>query len=125
MSVVLAELGRTPEAIAAARRALSINHDYADAHYNLGNALMQAGRTPTMEGAQAIRIKRDYAQTHVNLGAALNVSGRPDEAVEEYREALRIAPERPKAHYDLGRCLRASQRVPPAAGMTWRGFDRT
>src|SRR5215218_9227965 len=36
--IALGSLGRLEEAIAAYRRALAIRPDYAEAHYNLGNA---------------------------------------------------------------------------------------
>jgi len=42
---------------------------------------------------------------HNNLGAALLKQGRPEEAVGEFREALRINPSNTDAHNDLGTAL--------------------
>ena len=46
------------------QQALRIKPDYAEAHYNLGVALAQAGRIPEAieHLQQALRIKPDYAQ---------------------------------------------------------------
>jgi tetratricopeptide (TPR) repeat protein len=50
------------EAIGQYKQALRIKPDYADAHYNLGNALIQAGRVQEAIGhyEQALRIKPDF-----------------------------------------------------------------
>jgi len=40
----LAEQGKYDEAISRYREALRIRADYADAHYNLGNALSKVGK---------------------------------------------------------------------------------
>jgi len=43
----------------------------------------------------------------VNLGQLLSSEGRTEEAIEQYREALRIRPEYDKAHNNLGLALQA------------------
>ena len=58
------------EAIGHYEQALRIKPDYAEAHNNLGIALVQAGRMQEAIGhyEQALRIKPDYAEAHYNLG---------------------------------------------------------
>jgi Flp pilus assembly protein TadD len=43
-AIVLLVTGRTSDAIDEYKEALRINPDYAEAHNNLGNALVQTGR---------------------------------------------------------------------------------
>jgi serine/threonine protein kinase/Flp pilus assembly protein TadD len=42
---------------------------------------------------------------HLNLGAALKEEGQLDEAIAEYREALRLKKDLPEAHHNLGYAL--------------------
>ena len=42
------------------------------------------------------------ANAHVNLGAAYGMLGRYQEAVESYKQAVRIKPDDAAAHYSLG-----------------------
>ena len=53
---------------------------------------------------------------HTNLGLILAESNRPDEAISEYGQALRLDPYRPEViHNDLGVVLLAQGRLPEAA----------
>jgi Tfp pilus assembly protein PilF len=45
----------------------------------------------------------DKARGHMGLGVAYGNEGRTDEAIEEYKQALRLKTEYPEAHYNLGR----------------------
>jgi tetratricopeptide (TPR) repeat protein len=53
-----------PEAIGHYEEALRLKPDYAEAHYNLGVALLRLGRVPEAIGhwEQALRIKPDLVQ---------------------------------------------------------------
>ena len=48
---------------------------------------------------------RGMQMAHYNLGIALDEKGLIDEAIAEYREALRINPGYAEAHYNLGVAL--------------------
>ena len=82
--------GRTSEAIDEYKQALRINPDYAEAHNNLGNALLLTGRTSEAidEYEQALRIDPDYAKAHNNLGNALVQTGRASEAIDHYKRGV-------------------------------------
>jgi tetratricopeptide (TPR) repeat protein len=86
------------------------------AHYNLGVALGEAGRTAEAIGhyAVAVQIKPDFAEAHNNLGNALLQLGRLPEAVRHCEEGLRLKPQDPVAHYNLGRVLAQIGRSPEA-----------
>ncbi len=47
------------------------------------------------------------AESHNNLGNALKAHGKLEEAVAEYREAVRIKPDYVEPHYNLGLVLNA------------------
>src|SRR5262249_23671964 len=75
------------EAIAECSEAVRLNKDFAEAHYNLGNALRDKGDTAAAEAAyrEVIRLKPDYAEGHCNLGQLLREAGRFREALDELR----------------------------------------
>jgi tetratricopeptide (TPR) repeat protein len=100
---VLADLGRTREAIDHYRRALAIDANFAKAHNNLGLALAAQGRPYEAldEYRQALRIKPANAKAHYNLGAALEQFGLRNEALSHYRQALRFDPRHADAWNNL------------------------
>ena len=67
---------RSQEAIGHYEQALRIKPDYAEAHYNLGIALEQAGRVQEAIGhyEQALRIKPDFAE-RIRLGDRSGADG--------------------------------------------------
>ncbi len=93
----------------------SVEH-YAEAHNDLGNALLQVGQDQEAIGhyEQALRISPDYPEAHNNLGFALKQTGRTQEAVEHYEDALRVKPDYAEAHYNLGVALGQAGRMPEA-----------
>ena len=89
------------------QKALQINPDYAEAHNNLGNALLQKGNVDEAIAhyQKALQIKPDYAEAHDNLGNALLQKGNVDEAIAHYQKALQIKPDYAEAHNNLGNAL--------------------
>jgi tetratricopeptide (TPR) repeat protein len=74
-----------PDAIAQFQAALRIDPDYAEAHYNLGNALSQLpGRLPDAiaQSEAVLRLEPGDASAHSNLGLALANSGGPHKTVK-------------------------------------------
>jgi tetratricopeptide (TPR) repeat protein len=90
----------------------------AEAHYNLGVALRQAGRIEEAIGhyEQAVRLQPDYAMAHINLGVDLYQLGRVEEAIGQYEQALRAKPDSFEAHNNLGNALRKLGRPQEAIG---------
>ncbi len=97
------EQGRLEEAVASYEQALRLKPDYAEAHNNLGIALMEQGRLEEAVASyeQALRVKPDYAEAHNNLGIALGDQGNLEEAVASYQQALRLKPNYAEAHKNL------------------------
>ena len=71
------------EAITHYQKALQIKPDYAEAHINLGNALLKKGGVDEAIShyQKALQINPDYAEAHINLGNALIKKGSVDEAI--------------------------------------------
>jgi tetratricopeptide (TPR) repeat protein len=55
--------------------------------------------------AHAVAVTENNDVAHTNLGVALEQQGKLDEALAEYREAERLAPERYEVHNNLGNLL--------------------
>ena len=75
--------GQFDEAMGHFLEALRVKPDFAEAHYNLGNALFILGRLgeAMTQYEKALEFRPDYAEAHYNLGLALEARGRLDDAV--------------------------------------------
>ncbi|WP_136514987.1 tetratricopeptide repeat protein [Geomonas edaphica] len=60
---------------------------------------------PTVHLPKATAAQSSQAELLNNEGCALDEAGRPEEAVERYREAIRLAPEFIASHYNMGNSL--------------------
>ena len=96
------EPGSPGEAIAAYRRALSLDPAHPDAHVNLGRLLHEAGDAAAAEPhyAAALAARPDDGTAAFNLGVALEDMGRLPEALLAYQKAVRIDPENADAHFN-------------------------
>ena len=84
--VVLCQIGRSDEAIAAFKTAIAADPNGADAHLNLGNALAVLHRVAEARSELAAAIARDpqAAEAYASLGHVERQAGRNDEAVAAY-----------------------------------------
>jgi protein O-mannosyl-transferase len=98
-------------AIAEYEKALQVKPDYADAHANMGGALvMMPGRLDEAKYhlREALRAQPDFAEAHNSLGVAwLKTPGGLQEAVAEFRQAISSKPEFAEAHNNLGNAYAA------------------
>ena len=78
----------------------------------------QAGLYATQEGLYEATLARNPEAwlAHVNLGALLDGRGRPGEAIDHYREAIRLNPGYAEAHNNLGNALVETGRAGEAEG---------
>src|SRR6266567_3703397 len=70
---------------------------------------------------RALAVTRNNALAHLNLGVALGEKGRP-EAITEYDEALKLAPNDPDVHLILGAALLGVGRPDEAIGHLQAGL---
>lgn len=123
----LALQGRPDEASDCYRQALRLNPDYTEAYNNLG--LIAAKRGELDQAIEyyrrALECSPVYAKAHVNLGHALSRLHQHEDAMRHYeaavqldpnhdspiphlREALRLVPDSPELHCELGQRLVAA-----------------
>lgn len=100
---LLAERGRSEEAIEQYRIGLEQSEESVEVHYNLGGLLRRAGRNaeaiPHLE--RALELAPQDPDTHVELGLALAAAGRAREALPLIERAIELAPQRPESRVYL------------------------
>ncbi len=74
--------------------------------------------------AKLAELNPGFAPAHVNVGIGLEEEGRLDEAIQAYRRALLIDPERILAHYNLGNALVRKGLYADAASAYQKVLDR-
>ncbi|MCA9293720.1 MAG: tetratricopeptide repeat protein [Phycisphaerales bacterium] len=99
--------GQLVEAAQMYRRVIALAPDWAEAHYNLGNALRATGKVEAAEEMYrlTVALDEDYAAAWYNLGDVLDEHGEVEEAIEALKSALDAEPEFTDAHYNLASCL--------------------
>jgi tetratricopeptide (TPR) repeat protein len=104
---ILAEAGRSDEALRDLRRALMLEPRFHAAYCHLGSLLRRLGRLDEALAAfrKALAIDPRVPDAHVGLGNVLRERGDPDGARVAYEAALRLAPANASAHYNLGALL--------------------
>jgi arylsulfatase A-like enzyme/Flp pilus assembly protein TadD len=118
--VVLAKIAMEREdfstAVSALRRALELNPEAVDLHYQLGNALASEGKLEAAIGQfqHALQLDPRHAKAHGALGRALQLTGRVEEAIGHFRQAVECRPDLPEAHNDLGNALAANGQLDEA-----------
>jgi len=61
-----------------------------------------------------VQLNPDWPEAHSNLGMVLQQAGRKEEAMDQYREALRLQPDFRRARIALAALLAAAGRFPEA-----------
>ncbi|HEY1489972.1 MAG TPA: tetratricopeptide repeat protein [Verrucomicrobiae bacterium] len=84
------------------RRSLAVTGENPLASFNLDVAVDTNGEAMFRN---AIVVTKNNPTAHLNLGAALESKGKTDEALAEYREALRLDPQMFEAANDIGKLL--------------------
>ena len=118
LGAALASRGKLDEAIANFSKATEINPAYGSAHANLGSAYEQQGRIADAIAAysRALQFTADtsmVAQTHFKLGRLLAKTGKRKEAIQNFREALRLKPDFTQAQQALNNITADADQVVP------------
>lgn len=110
------EEGDLEKAIEHYTIALELQPDYPLTHFNLANALRDAGRSDDAiaEYRLALKQRSRYPQALINLGTVLMKVGRYDHAAKRFRAAGKQDPQSTKAVYNLGNALMKGGRLDDA-----------
>ncbi len=114
LAAILAARGRWPEAAAATQKALQLDPESPNARGLQAFVLARAERTPGKEdewqgdAARALAAAPDSAVAHMLAGHAYLVRGHEDEALERFREALRLDPESEGAQAGMATAMKAA-----------------
>jgi len=116
LGAVLGKTARKDEALTANQKAVQLMPQDAEAHYNLGNTLLEFGRLGEAEAGykQAIALKPDYAEAHNNLGNTLKMLEKLEEAELSYKQTIALKPDYAEAHNNLGTMLKQLGRIEEA-----------
>ena len=108
LGVLMSQEGEVHQATDLIEKAIALQPDYAEAHFNLGVALNKQGRIVDAVAAfkQTLRLRPNHAEAYNNLGINLQQQEKPEEAVIAYRSALKNRPKYARAHNNLGNALR-------------------
>jgi tetratricopeptide (TPR) repeat protein len=104
-----AATGAYGKAVAHYRRAVTLEPDLPEAHYNYGLLRLAQGRHEEAIEAfhRALASNPSYADAHNNLGYLLARERRHEEAIRHFRAALATDPAHRDAHFNLGQALQA------------------
>lgn len=111
----------TAKAMELMQKAIDLDPNYAEAHGHLGfiYAYMQGDYDKgIVKAEEAIRINPNSAYAHHVLGQILRGAGRPEEAIPEYKKALRLNPF-PPTNYVFGMGLSYFHAGQVEKGIEW------
>ena len=110
------EVGQIEDAVSFYEAAIASKRDFAEAHYNLGNALMRLDRQDAAVQAyrRAAKLRPNLLPIHNNLGNALQALSRWEEAAHAYQRALSLDPKIPELQRNHGIVLQAAGRADEA-----------
>lgn len=116
LGVIAHQTGQPKAAVALMRRALKIKPKYAEAHYNLANALkdLEELETANTHYQYAVAIKPDYADAYNNQSIVLLSLQRYEDAIAASKKALAIRPDFAPPYANMGNALRKMGRLEEA-----------
>jgi predicted O-linked N-acetylglucosamine transferase (SPINDLY family) len=122
LSLVHVALRRLDEALACCDNAIALEADFANAHYNRGNALLGLNRFTEAVSSydQAIAINPHHVDALNNRGNALHGLGRFADAIASYDRALALKPDHVPALANRGAAFKDLRQAEQAIA----DFDR-
>jgi protein O-GlcNAc transferase len=101
-------VGNLAESIAACRRALELQPDWAPAYVTMGNVQQASGQIEEAMRlySEAIALNPDFAEAYANLGSMLYKQGHLVEAIVNYEKAIGLKPDLAAAYWNLAGALK-------------------
>ena len=122
LGIIAAQTGRTEMAVELIGRAIELNSADANAHSNLGNALLELKRAGDALKSydKAIALVPDDAEAHNSRGFALQDLRRFDDALASFDRAIALKADFADAYYNRGNVLQNLNR----AGDALASYDK-
>jgi tetratricopeptide (TPR) repeat protein len=97
LAIAYSRQGKIPDAVAEFREMTRVDPDSVLGYYNMGIALadMELDDESAEAFRNAIRVNPNHFNSHFNLGEMFRLEGKFDEAVKQWKEYLRLAPDTP------------------------------
>ncbi len=107
LGVVAAQIGNRERTVEYISHALRLQPDFADAHLNLGNALLEQDKIDEaiVHFRQTLTIRPDYADAYIKLGNALCRQEKLEEALAHFQTAVHYNPGDANGHFNLANVL--------------------
>ena len=113
LGTILRQQGHTDQALAEFRKSIELQPESAEAYLSLGQLLQRRGDAAASSAAlkeaeRLNRVKADEQAAAFALNRGVEKLGRGDVAgaIVDLREAVRLGPRLPRAHYQLALALR-------------------
>jgi tetratricopeptide (TPR) repeat protein/SAM-dependent methyltransferase len=118
LGVIALQRSETAAAVELIGKAIAVNDQAADYHYNLALGLRTLNRGDDVVAhlQRAIALRPDYALAHLNLGNVWREQGRPADAVACYERVIALNPNSAAAHFNLANILAEQNRLDDAIG---------
>ena len=102
--IILASQSKFTESIKQFKKAININSNISEAHYNLGNALSRIEKYSEAIDSyyKAIKIKSDYEKAYNNLGIVFAKINKIDQSIYCYNKSIKIKPNYADPYFNLG-----------------------
>ena len=109
LGVLYTKVGATTHSVSAFRHSIALRSDNAQAHNNLGNALLRSGqiRQAIPHYREAVRLDSSYFLAYYNLAQAYLYIKQPEESLATFRTAARIKPDNPEVYQGIVQAYRA------------------
>ena len=102
-----ASLNHNDAAIESYKKAINIQPESAQVHFNMAVVLQDTGalEAAISSYAQATKIHSEYVDAYINMGAAQIEYGDTDAALENFNKAIKIQPDRTEIHNNMAKIL--------------------
>jgi tetratricopeptide (TPR) repeat protein len=102
--LALIDQGDADRAADAYEKAIALDPNIAEPHYNMGKVYEKKGLHDKAieEYKKAVSLRPDFADAFFDLGVAYAAKGMRDEAIMNYKIALGLNPNYAEAHFNLG-----------------------
>jgi predicted O-linked N-acetylglucosamine transferase (SPINDLY family) len=125
LGLIACQVGKYQAGVECIGRALTLMPDWAEAHFDLGNAWKDQGKLDLAMACyqRALQLNPDYAEAHNNLGLAWRDHGDLEKAAACYQESLRLRPGSALAHNNLANVLTLQGKPDEAAACYQRALQ--